>query len=70
MGDMADYYLDSQQDDWEHDSEVTCKYCGKTGLYWWDMGRGFRLIDPETDTVHTCREYSEYWAARLRRDRT
>ena len=66
MGDMADYYLDSipyipdRRMDYEK-SEIQCRYCGKTGLYWAKVldekeRTSFRLVDGGGH-VHSCKEY-------------
>lgn len=66
MGDMADYYL-SSQDPWLDDTEapyerpvpktnITCRYCGARHLMWGQSGTGFRLFNRDR-SLHTCKQY-------------
>lgn len=52
MGDFADMYDYLLWGD-EHQQEVTCKHCGKKGLYWDDSSGRWTLVDDEGDR-HVC----------------
>jgi hypothetical protein len=47
-----DHGFDPFGDD-EQETEVTCKYCGRTGLEWVEVERGWRLFDADGD-MHQC----------------
>lgn len=61
--------IDSLFSDYEHDpsdyddSDVTCKRCGKDGLYWIQVqgGKGtrYQLIDDATGQHHHCNVMQE-----------
>ena len=70
MGEMADYALDLAFDyevldtslNYERENETgyTCKYCGEGFLRWTHIeGKGWRLFNPRTNKVHTCKEYKK-----------
>ena len=70
MGDMADYYLESQ-DYWNLDEELRdynpisakCKFCNKAGLQWNIEANGrWRLYD--NGEPHTCNAYRQAVARR------
>lgn len=33
----------------------TCKYCGVEGFIWRETDKGWRLADPATGQIHTCK---------------
>lgn len=45
---------DRQEDDGDPTADVTCKYCGKTRLYWEEFD-GWKLFDSRDDERHFCR---------------
>ena len=58
MGEMADYYLESEPDDWEDEAGTTCRYCSEGNLWWEETSKGWRLFN-EDGIVHTCKQYTK-----------
>lgn len=50
----AEYYFDPYYD-CQEDFEVTCKYCGATGLEWVELPQGWRLADADGN-LHRCHQ--------------
>ena len=48
-----DYYDEAQV------KKVTCKYCGKSDLYWFQTTVGWKLLDCSTQTLHKCDKYAK-----------
>lgn len=47
-------YFDPYIDEVEYEeNNVTCKYCGRTGLEWVEVTQGWRLFDADGD-IHKC----------------
>ena len=36
---------------------VSCKYCHKRGLVWRTISGSYRLVDSDTGSHHTCKQY-------------
>lgn len=47
---IPDYYGEEDDDD----ERITCKYCGKSDLYWDQTSRGWRLFEISSDKIHLC----------------
>lgn len=68
MGDIADFML--EQDDYDGDNlqqdesedglnapaRKACQYCGQGSFLWKMTETGWRLYDPATGKVHSCRK--------------
>ena len=51
---LLDDYFDPYIDEVEYEEgNVTCKYCGRTGLEWIEVTQGWRLFDADGD-MHKC----------------
>lgn len=58
MGDIADMYDYGYWPD-DDPQEVTCKYCGTPGLWWFPEKRGRYLLKDENGDQHNCMRIRE-----------
>ncbi len=65
MGDIADWLMSNELDEWEDSgprfqdpSNVRCKYCGETHLRWEIVSLGWRLVSRK-NTIHSCGKYKK-----------
>ena len=65
MSDMADWIMEQSEVDLEeyqgqYDNEgVKCRYCGRRGFVWVEVGTGlFRLMTPG-GKIHSCKAHSK-----------
>jgi hypothetical protein len=65
MGDIADWLMSNELDEWEDSgprfqdpSNVRCKYCGETHLRWAIVSHGWRLVSRK-NTIHSCGKYKK-----------
>lgn len=60
MGEYADLEIDRLFDkhyfgDEDDEEEVCCNRCGEPGLYWQQVGGGWRLFDTDNAKPHVCK---------------
>ena len=69
MGEMAEYYSDywmDYEDEYPNynypsykpfNPNKKCKYCGREGLVWKQHADVWRLVNPSSGRIHTCKKY-------------
>ncbi len=51
----SEYYYDPDPSDFDEEPhEVTCKYCGARGLWWFPEKRGRYFLKNQDGTQHNC----------------